>query len=134
MLTWKELSGIIFGSLTVSAFYLVISGTRRKNVSSCRHKIELIIESSRQKIPPTHFLSFPLYNKEIIKNLEEFKSAVLETCRQVPVIMKLPLYNQLGNLSYVQDNYLYLHFLDFNILAIYSIGYIKTSLQLEKFC
>lgn len=73
---------------TVLYFYelcidLVITGARKKDILSCQHKIELIIESSRQKIPPTHFLSFPLYNMEIISRLGEFKSAALETCRQV---------------------------------------------------
>lgn len=64
-------------------FLTVITGARKKDVLSCRHKIELIMESSRQKIPPTHFLSFPLYNEEIIRRLDEFKSTALETCSQV---------------------------------------------------
>ncbi|XP_028401344.1 activating signal cointegrator 1 complex subunit 1-like isoform X2 [Dendronephthya gigantea] len=58
----------------------VITGSRKKDILSCRQKIELIIEWSRQKIPPTHFLSFPLYKKETISRLEDFKSAALETC------------------------------------------------------
>ncbi len=75
---YREVSGIY--DLCIS---LVITGARKKDVLSCRHKIELITESSRHKIPPTHFLSFPLYNMEIISRLEEFKNTALETCRQV---------------------------------------------------
>ena len=74
---------LLVGYFICGIIILVITGARKKDVLSCQHKIELIVESSRQKIPPTHFLSFPLYNMEIISRLEEFKSTALEMCTQV---------------------------------------------------
>ena len=48
-----------------------------------RSRIEVIVESSRQKIPFTHFLCFPLYNSNLSKKIDEFKVRVLKDCFEV---------------------------------------------------
>ena len=48
-----------------------------------RSRIEVIVESSRQKIPFTHFLCFPLYKSNLEKKVDEFKVRVLKDCFEV---------------------------------------------------
>ena len=48
-----------------------------------RSRIEVIVESSRQKIPFTHFLCFPLYKSNLAKKVDEFKVRVLKDCFEV---------------------------------------------------
>ena len=48
-----------------------------------RSRIEVIVESSRQKIPFTHFLCFPLYKSSLAKKVDEFKVRVLKDCFEV---------------------------------------------------
>lgn len=48
-----------------------------------RSRIEIITESSRQKIPFTHFLSFPLNKSGMENKIDEFKVKVLKDCFEV---------------------------------------------------
>ena len=48
-----------------------------------RSRVEVITESSRQKIPFTHFLCFPLYKTNLEKKIDEFKVRVLKDCFEV---------------------------------------------------
>lgn len=48
-----------------------------------RSRIEVIAESSRQKIPFTHFLCFPLYYSDLERKMDEFKVKVLKDCFEV---------------------------------------------------
>ncbi|XP_068686940.1 activating signal cointegrator 1 complex subunit 1-like [Montipora foliosa] len=59
---------------------LVITGPQRSGVVGARSRVEVITESSRQKIPFTHFLSFPLYKATLEKKIDEFKVRVLKDC------------------------------------------------------
>lgn len=80
---------IIFNSFCLFIFLLlqflniiiclstVITASDRKAVISARHRIDLLIETSRKKIHYTHFLSIPLNKKEIIDNYNSFKNNVL---------------------------------------------------------
>jgi activating signal cointegrator complex subunit 1 len=66
-------------------FFLVITGPHRGGVLSARNQVELIAESSRQKCPFTHFLSFPLYFDELATKVGEFKDSVLQQFAQVGI-------------------------------------------------
>lgn len=59
---------------------IVITGPNRSGVVGARSRIEVIAESSRQKIPFTHFLCFPLYNSDLERKMDEFKVKVLKDC------------------------------------------------------
>lgn len=59
---------------------LVITGPQRSGVVGARSRIEVITESSRQKIPFTHFLSFPLNKSGMENKVDEFKVKVLKDC------------------------------------------------------
>ncbi|KAK0086430.1 hypothetical protein PV325_003207 [Microctonus aethiopoides] len=54
-----------------------IVGRSRASVISCRRRIDLLIESSRNKIRFTHFISIPLNTEIIMHNFENFKSGIL---------------------------------------------------------
>lgn len=56
----------------------VISARDRKAIISARHRINLLVETSRKKIRYTHFLSIPLNKKEIIERFNYFKDDVLK--------------------------------------------------------
>lgn len=61
----------------------VITGQNRANVASCRRRIEMLVDSARQRQPFTHFISLPFTSDEIKKNFEDFKKSVLEECAGV---------------------------------------------------
>ncbi|KAK3698545.1 hypothetical protein QZH41_014471 [Actinostola sp. cb2023] len=61
---------------------IVITGPHKAGVLSARSRIVVIAESSRQKIPFTHFLSFPLYFDELAERTADFKNSVLEQLGQ----------------------------------------------------
>ena len=61
----------------------MITGPQRSGVVGARSRIEVITESSRQKIPYTHFLSFPLYDSNLVKKIDQFKVRVLTDCFEV---------------------------------------------------
>lgn len=56
---------------------IVITGYEKKGIRTARRRIDMIIESSRKKIKPTHFLSVPLNDGHIIMKFNEFKAHVL---------------------------------------------------------
>ncbi|XP_057327157.1 activating signal cointegrator 1 complex subunit 1 [Microplitis mediator] len=56
---------------------IVITGKNRSSVISCRQRIDLIVESSKKKIPFTHFVSIPLNEETIINNFIKFKNEIL---------------------------------------------------------
>ena len=67
----------------VSCPIVVVTGHNRGGVVGARSRIEVIVESSRQKIPFTHFLCFPLYKSNLAKKVDEFKVRVLKDCFEV---------------------------------------------------
>lgn len=67
----------------ISCLIVVITGPNRSGVVGARSRIEVIVESSRQKIPFTHFLCFPLYKSNLAKKVDEFKVRVLKDCFEV---------------------------------------------------
>lgn len=64
-------------------FIAVITGGVRRGVISAKTRIDLLVDSARQKHPFTHFLSIPLHGSTIRKKLEEFRTAVLAKCSEV---------------------------------------------------
>ncbi|KAJ8681231.1 hypothetical protein QAD02_017018 [Eretmocerus hayati] len=54
-----------------------ITGTTRRAVIAARRRIDMLIETSRNKLDFTHFLSIPGTSDEVRENFEKFKSDVL---------------------------------------------------------
>lgn len=58
---------------------IVIMGSSRENIISCRRRIDLLAAACRKKIRPSHFISIPLNNyPNIVKNYDKFKKQVLD--------------------------------------------------------
>ncbi|KAI8772425.1 activating signal cointegrator 1 complex subunit 1-like [Biomphalaria glabrata] len=57
---------------------VVINGTDRKGVISAKTRIDVLVDSVRQRQPFTHFLSIPVCTEHICKRFEDFKAEVLE--------------------------------------------------------
>ncbi|XP_015114161.1 activating signal cointegrator 1 complex subunit 1 [Diachasma alloeum] len=73
----RETKTTIRVPLKNSTDLVTITGYTKGDVISCRQRIDLLIEFSRRKIPPTHFVSIPLKNDEIVQNYESFKDRIL---------------------------------------------------------
>jgi len=56
---------------------IVISGYQKSDVSSCVRRIQLLVQSGRQKHCPTHFLSIPFTDANIQSNMKKFRSNVM---------------------------------------------------------
>ena len=65
----------------------MIVGHDRNGVLSAKTRVEVLLDSGRQKQPFTHFLSVPLTDKHIQDRLAEFKTDVLRECDGVSTIM-----------------------------------------------
>ena len=72
------MSEILFCNNYFSLF-LVIIGSDRRNIISARTRIDLLVETSRKKMPFTHFLSIPMTHENIIAGFKKFKSEVLNS-------------------------------------------------------
>ena len=56
---------------------IVIVGSDPKGIITARHRIDLLMEATRKKIPITHFISIPFNEGHIIMKFNMFKSDVL---------------------------------------------------------
>lgn len=61
-----------------NCFIIVITARNREAIISARHRIQLLMESSKKNINYTHFLSIPLNKQGIIDNFNSFKTDTLE--------------------------------------------------------
>lgn len=59
---------------------VVIVGHDRNGVLSAKTRVEVLLDSGRQKQPFTHFLSVPLTVKSIQDSLADFKNDILREC------------------------------------------------------
>uniref|UniRef100_A0A0B7A270 K Homology domain-containing protein n=1 Tax=Arion vulgaris TaxID=1028688 RepID=A0A0B7A270_9EUPU len=59
---------------------IVIDGHEKKGLISAKTRIDVIIDSARQREQFTHFLSIPVTSDEIILNFDDFKTKVLSKC------------------------------------------------------
>ncbi|XP_013401285.1 activating signal cointegrator 1 complex subunit 1 [Lingula anatina] len=59
---------------------IVIHGQDRKGVVSARTRIEVMVDSARQRLPFTHFLSLPVNGQKIKDAFLDFKADVLREC------------------------------------------------------
>ncbi|KAF7996943.1 hypothetical protein HCN44_002589 [Aphidius gifuensis] len=58
---------------------IIITGSSRECILSCRRKIDLLVESNRCKIRPNYFISIPLNtNVKIFDKFIEFKKAIID--------------------------------------------------------
>jgi len=55
-----------------------ILGDTERKVASARTQIAIIVAQRKDRMPPTHFISIPIYSKSICENLTKFKESVLE--------------------------------------------------------
>lgn len=58
-----------------------IDGRDKKGILSAKMRIDLIIDSAREKIPFTHFLSLPVTGLEMNENFNSFIDSVLWQCK-----------------------------------------------------
>ncbi|XP_045201166.2 activating signal cointegrator 1 complex subunit 1-like [Mercenaria mercenaria] len=59
---------------------IVIQGHDRNGVMSAKTRIDVLLDSGRQKSPFTHFLSIPFNTKHLQDSLTDFKNDVLREC------------------------------------------------------
>ncbi|XP_070539083.1 activating signal cointegrator 1 complex subunit 1-like [Ptychodera flava] len=59
---------------------IVITGNERKGIISAKTRIDVLVDSARQRQPFTHFVSVPLCTDEIKNGFEEFRLDVLRQC------------------------------------------------------
>ena len=71
------------------SYVLVITGSDRKGIVSAGTRIDVLVESARQRQPFTHFLSFPVIAKGMKDRFAEFKDDVLRFCEGVCTVMLL---------------------------------------------
>ena len=57
---------------------MIVSGDSKSGVANACSRILLIVESTRAKLGPTHFISIPLNSREMQTALIEFKLDVLQ--------------------------------------------------------
>ncbi|KAK7486498.1 hypothetical protein BaRGS_00022299 [Batillaria attramentaria] len=57
---------------------IIIQGHERKGVISAKTRVEVMVDTARQRQPFTHFLSVPIRSEDVVERFEEFKFAVLE--------------------------------------------------------
>jgi len=59
---------------------IIVSGTQRSGVVRCANRIDVMVISSRQKQPFTHFISLPVNSQVMQEAFLRFKEEVLESC------------------------------------------------------
>ncbi|XP_052783371.1 activating signal cointegrator 1 complex subunit 1-like isoform X2 [Mya arenaria] len=59
---------------------IVIQGHDKQGVTSAKTRIEVLLDSGRQKTPFTHFLSVPFNTQTLQDSLVDFKNDVLREC------------------------------------------------------
>ncbi|KAL5004729.1 hypothetical protein ScPMuIL_018185 [Solemya velum] len=59
---------------------IVIIGHDRKGVLSAKTRVEVLVDSARQKQQFTHFLSFPVIGENVKQGFSDFKADVLREC------------------------------------------------------
>ena len=64
-------------------FISVIAGHDKKGILSAKNRIEILVESGRQKQAFTHFLSIPIISKDVRHRFMDFKEDVLRFCDAV---------------------------------------------------
>lgn len=89
----------------------MITGQTRNAIVSARHRIDLIIQSSRKKVRYTHFLSIPLNKEDIINKFSLFKNDILEKYNNIAYNIDELLFQTssklhitIGMLTLVDDN------------------------------
>ena len=71
---------IVIVLMNLRFYSTVILGHNRNGVLSAKTRVEVLLDSGRQKQPFTHFLSVPLTDKHIQDSLADFKADVLREC------------------------------------------------------
>lgn len=61
----------------------MIQGHDKKGVISAKTRLEVLVDSARQREPFTHFLSIPVQSEDIVAKFEEFQFSVLEDPKRV---------------------------------------------------
>lgn len=65
----------------------MIIGHDRKGVLSAKTRVEVLVDSARQKQQFTHFLSFPVIGENVKQGFSDFKADVLRECDGVSVVL-----------------------------------------------
>lgn len=67
--------------LSIALALPVIQGHEKKGVLSAKTRIEVLVDSARQRLPFTHFLSIPVQGEDVVEKFEDFKFQVIEDKR-----------------------------------------------------
>ncbi|WAR27338.1 ASCC1-like protein [Mya arenaria] len=70
---------------------IVIQGHDKQGVTSAKTRIEVLLDSGRQKTPFTHFLSVPFNTQTLQDSLVDFKNDVLRECDGTPTKLHLTI-------------------------------------------
>jgi len=72
---------ITFPPLDTESDDIIINGDNEKGILDAKQRLELIMFSGIEKLPPTHFISIPLTaSLQISDKLKTFQKQVFETC------------------------------------------------------
>jgi len=75
--------------LMFALFLSVINGRDRQGLLSAKTRIDLLVESARQRQPFTHFISIPVNSEPIQDRFGEFKDDIVRFCGEVSGIVFL---------------------------------------------
>ncbi|KAL7292945.1 hypothetical protein TKK_0013398 [Trichogramma kaykai] len=80
--TLKRLNNETRTTITVprmgEAGEVVIIGRSKRDITRARNRINILVETSRKKLPFTHFVSVPCNTPEIIENFKRFQENILK--------------------------------------------------------
>ncbi|KAJ8305691.1 LOW QUALITY PROTEIN: hypothetical protein KUTeg_016236 [Tegillarca granosa] len=90
---------------------IIVAGHDKQGVISAKTRIEVIVDSARQREPFTHFLSFPVTSEAVKCAFTDFKSDVLRQCDSNcledlirPILKDKPLISRVKGLEYMNDD------------------------------
>ena len=63
--------------------FAVIEGLTLSSVADAKKRVEIIVWTNRDNERPTHFISIPLTQPHIKERMAEFRTVVMDSCRQV---------------------------------------------------
>ncbi|KAL8595369.1 hypothetical protein ACOMHN_024068 [Nucella lapillus] len=57
---------------------IVVQGRDKKGVVSAKTRVDMLVDSARQRQPFTHFLSVPVQSEDILDKFDDFKFTIME--------------------------------------------------------
>lgn len=83
----NHLKNLKLGFLSIALALPVIQGHEKKGVLSAKTRIEVLVDSARQRLPFTHFLSIPVQGEDVVEKFEDFKFQIMEDKQRVCIYL-----------------------------------------------